>query len=107
VTVRHLPPGTSKWKAIEHRLFSHISMNWRGRPLVSHEVVVNTIAATKTKSGLTVQAELDDAEYPLGVKVPDQQMEELAATRVWQPHAWHGEWNYTINPEPAPDTHTK
>jgi transposase len=107
VTVCHLPPGTSKWNAVEHRLFSHIKMNWRGRPLTSHEVVVNTIGATTTRSGLSVRAELDTAEYPLGVKVPDRQMEALAASGVWQRRAWHGEWNYTMNPTPSHDTHTK
>jgi hypothetical protein len=78
ITVCHLPPGTSKWNKIEHRLFSHISMNWRGRPLTSHEVIVNTIAATTTSTGLTVRAELDDATYPTGVKIPDKDMEALA-----------------------------
>jgi Rhodopirellula transposase DDE domain len=72
ITACHLPPGTSKWNKIEHRLFSHISMNWRGRPLTSHEVIVNTIAATTTSSGLTVRAELDEAAYPTGVKIPDK-----------------------------------
>jgi len=74
ITVCHLPPGTSKWNKIEHRLFSHISMNWRGRPLTSHDVIVATIAATTTSSGLEVHAELDTAVYPTGVKIPDQQM---------------------------------
>jgi Rhodopirellula transposase DDE domain len=69
VVVRHLPPGTSKWNKIEHRLFSHISMNWRGRPLVSHEVVVKLIGATMTKNGLKVKAKLDKRKYPLKVKV--------------------------------------
>ena len=72
ITVCHLPPGTSKWNKIEHRLFSHISMNWRGRPLTSHEVIVQTIAATTTSTGLTVHAELDEATYPTGVKIPDK-----------------------------------
>ncbi len=94
VTVCHLPPGTSKWNKIEHRLFSHISMNWRGRPLVSHEVVVKLIAATKTKTGLKVKAKLDKGKYPLKVKVSDEEMESLNI----QPHAFHGEWNYTIKP---------
>jgi Rhodopirellula transposase DDE domain len=70
ITVCHLPPGTSKWNKIEHRLFSHISMNWRGRPLTSHDVIVQTIAATTTRSGLAVHAELDTAAYPTGVKIP-------------------------------------
>ena len=94
VTVCHLPPGTSKWNKIEHRLFAHISMNWRGRPLVSHEVVVNLIGATTTREGLQVQAERDTDSYPTKIKVSD---EELAAVHL-TPHAFHGEWNYTIAP---------
>jgi hypothetical protein len=74
ITVTHLPPGTSKWNKIEHRLFSHISMNWRGRPLSSHEVVVNTIAATTTRTGLSVKAVLDDNSYPTGLRITDVQM---------------------------------
>jgi hypothetical protein len=92
VTVCHLPPGTPKWNKVEHRLFSHISTNWRGRPLVSHEVIVELIAATQTRSGLTVRAELDQGSYPLGVKVSDR---ELAAVPLRR-HDWHGEWNYTV-----------
>ncbi len=95
VTVCHLPPGTSKWNKIEHRLFSHISMNWRGRPLSSHEVIVELIGATTTTNGLTVQAELDTGIYPLKVKVSDA---ELATVQI-TPHAFHGEWNYTISPQ--------
>ena len=95
VSVCHLPPGTSKWNKIEHRLFSHISMNWRGRPLSSHEVIVELIGATTTTSGLTVQAELDTGVYPLKVKVSDA---ELASVQI-TPHAFHGEWNYTISPQ--------
>ena len=79
VTVCHFPPGTSKWNRIEHRLFSHITMNWRGRPLTSHEVIVNTIAATTTRVGLTVRAELDPGTYDTGVKVSDEQMAGLPA----------------------------
>lgn len=94
ITVCHLPPGTSKWNKIEHRLFSHISMNWRGCPLISHEVIVELIGATTTRSGLIVKAELDTDEYPLHLKVPD---EEMAAVRL-KPHSFHGEWNYTISP---------
>jgi Rhodopirellula transposase DDE domain len=97
VTVCHFPPGTSKWNKIEHRLFSHISMNWRGRPLVSHEVILELIAATRTRSGLRVQAELDQRSYPLGVRVSDR---ELAAVPL-QRHDWHGEWNYTVLPAAA------
>ena len=92
VTVCHLPPGTSKWNKIEHRLFSYISMNWRGRPLVSHEVVVNLIAATTTAKGLKVKARLDSNEYPLKVKVSKEAMQQVNL----RPHDFHGEWNYTI-----------
>jgi transposase len=97
VSVCHLPPGTSKWNKIEHRLFSFISQNWRGKPLVNHQVIVNLIAATTTKKGLTVKAELDPAQYPAGVKVSDEQMENLRLRR----DAFHGEWNYTIDPQPS------
>jgi hypothetical protein len=99
ITVCHLPPGTSKWNKIEHRLFSHISMNWRGRPLTSHEVIVNTIAATRTRSGLSVHAELDAATYPTGIKIPDKQMEALEGDGTLTRHDWHGEWNYTLHPK--------
>jgi len=92
ITVCHFPPGTSKWNRIEHRLWSAVSMNWRGRPLVSHEVVVELIGATTTRTGLTVHAERDTSTYPKGVTVTD---EELAAVPI-KPHAFHGEWNYTI-----------
>ena len=95
ITVCHFPPGTSKWNKVEHRLFSHITMNWRGRPLTSHEVVVNTIAATATRTGLRVRAELDDSTYETGVKVSDRQMDALPLSR----HDWHGDWNYTLRPE--------
>jgi transposase len=98
ITVCHLPPGTSKWNKIEHRLFSHITMNWRGRPLTSHEVIVNTIAATTTRAGLRVHAELDTGRYPTGMKVSDVQMAALPITR----HAFHGEWNYTLHPAQTP-----
>ena len=94
ITVCHLPPGTSKWNKIEHRLFAHISMNWRGRPLTSHEVVVEAIGATTTRQGLRVHAELDPGTYPTRVKVSD---EDLATVHL-QPHPFHGEWNYTIHP---------
>jgi hypothetical protein len=98
VTVCHFPPGTSKWNKIEHRLFSAISMNWRGRPLVSHEAIVELIGQTTTHTGLTVRAELDRGSYPLGVKVSDQQLAAVPITR----HDWHGEWNYTILANSAP-----
>lgn len=94
IRVSHFPPGTSKWNKIEHRLFSHISMNWRGKPLVSHEVIVNLIAATTTRKGLQVRAELDSNLYPKGIKVTD---EEFAAINIVR-DKFHGEWNYTIMP---------
>jgi hypothetical protein len=97
ITVCHLPPGTSKWNKIEHRLFSFISHNWRGKPLVSHQVIVNLIAATTTKTGLRVRAELDPGKYPKGVKVSNQ---EVAAIRL-ERDEFHGEWNYTILPRPV------
>ena len=96
VTVCHFPPGTSKWNKIEHRLFSHITMNWRGRPLASHDVIVSAIAATTTRAGLTVRAGLDPGSYPDGVKISDEQMAALPLDR----HDWHGDWNYTLRPEP-------
>ncbi len=94
IRVSHFPPGTSKWNKIEHRLFSHISMNWRGQPLVSHEVIVNLIAATTTRKGLKVHAELDSKTYPKGTKVTD---EDFAAIHILRDE-FHGEWNYTIMP---------
>jgi len=98
IHVSHLPPGTSKWNKIEHRLFCHITQNWRGRPLVSHEVIVNLIGATTTTMGLKVQAQLDEAKYPTGIKVSD---EELGQVRI-KPDKFHGEWNYSIFPNPCP-----
>jgi hypothetical protein len=96
VTVCHFPPGTSKWNKIEHRLFSAITNNWRGRPLTSHQVVVELIGATTTRTGLKVTADLDTGTYPTGIKVTDAQM---AAIRPrLKPHAFHGEWNYTMKP---------
>jgi Rhodopirellula transposase DDE domain len=97
ITVCHFPPGTSKWNKIEHRLFSHITMNWRGRPLTSHQVVVQTIASTRTRTGLRVEAELDTGTYPLGVSVSTARMQRLPI----QPHPCRGTWNYTIHPAPA------
>lgn len=94
IRVSHFPPGTSKWNKIEHRLFSHISMNWRGRPLVSHEVIVNLIAATTTRKGLMVRAELDSNLYQKGIKVSDQEFSTIRIDR----DAFHGEWNYVISP---------
>jgi Rhodopirellula transposase DDE domain len=98
ITVCHLPPGTSKWNKIEHRLFSHISMNWRGRPLTSHDVIVQSIAATTTRTGLTVHAELDTDTYPAGIKIPNAQMQALHDTGALTRHDWHPEWNYTLKP---------
>jgi hypothetical protein len=95
ITCSHFPPGTSKWNKVEHRLFSHITMNWRGRPLTSHEVIVQTIAATTTRTGLRVRADLDTSAYDTGVKVSDRQMDALPLAR----HDWHGDWNYTLRPE--------
>jgi len=92
--VCHFPPGTSKWNKIEHRLFSFITHNWRGRPLVSHQAIVNLIASTTTKTGLTVQAAVDTNEYDTKIKVTDQ---ELATLRL-KPQRFHGEWNYVLYP---------
>lgn len=100
ITVVHFPRGTSKWNKIEHRLFSHITMNWRGRPLESHEVVVNLIAGTTTRTGLTVSAELDQDDYEKGIKVTDKEFEGIPIRR----HAFHGEWNYTIQKSLEGDT---
>ena len=94
ISVCHLPPGTSKWNKIEHRLFSFISQNRRGQPLVSHEVIVNLIAQTTTKAGLKVQAARDQNTYPKDIKVTDDQMARVNL----HPHSFHGEWNYTILP---------
>ena len=97
ITVTHLPPGTSKWNKIEHRLFSHITMNWRGRPLTSHEVVVQTIAATTTRTGLQVKAALDENTYPTGLRITDRQMRTLLQRHITR-HQFHGDWNYDIAP---------
>ena len=94
IAVRHFPPGTSKWNKIEHRLFSAISQNWRGKPLVSHEVIVKLIAATTTTTGLKVRSALDRNAYPAGVSVSDTEMETL----YLRPDAFHGEWNYSLLP---------
>jgi Rhodopirellula transposase DDE domain len=103
ITVCHFPPGTSKWNKIEHRLFSQITLNWRGRPLTSHDVIINTIGAVTTSTGLTVTAVLDENSYPTGVQVSDEQMTDLE-TRALTRHAFHGDWNYTFPPvlRPAP-----
>jgi hypothetical protein len=94
LTVLHYPPGTSKWNRIEHRMFNHITMNWRGRPLVSFQCVVQCIANTTTSTGLTIQAELDEMTYEKGIKVSDDVMDGINIVR----HDFHGEWNYTICP---------
>ena len=96
ITVCHLPPGTSKWNKIEHRLFSFITGNWRGKPLVSHQVIVQLIAATTTKAGLKVRCELDPNSYPAGIKVSDAELQAVNLRR----HDFHGEWNYTLSPKP-------
>jgi Rhodopirellula transposase DDE domain len=94
IRVHHLPPGTSKWNKIEHRLFSFISMNWRAKPLVNYQVIVDLISATTTDKGLTVQCELDQNEYPKGIVVSDEDMANIDITH----DEFHGEWNYTIHP---------
>ena len=94
IEVCHFPPGTSKWNQIEHRLFSHIGQNWRGRPLTSYQVIVDLIAATTTNTGLKVYARLDERDYPKKIKVTDQQLANVNITR----RAWHPEWNYLIAP---------
>ena len=94
IAICHFPPGTSKWNKIEHRLFSFISQNWRGKPLISHEVIVNLIANTTTSQGLKVQSALDPGAYPPGIKVSDQEFAQVAL----RPDRFHGEWNYSIIP---------
>jgi len=94
IVVHHLPPGTSKWNKVEHRLFSFITMNWKARPLVSYRVIVDLISATTTDAGLTVRCELDSADYPKGIVVSDREMDGLNISR----DAFHGEWNYTMQP---------
>lgn len=94
IRVCHYPPGTSKWNKIEHRLFSFITMNWRGQPLISHEVMINLIANTRTKAGLSVKVEIDNREYPKGIKVPDAVFAAINLTR----DDFHGDWNYSISP---------
>ena len=98
VRVCHFPPGTSKWNKIEHRLFCHISQNWRGRPLISYQVIINSIAATTTSSGLKVFARLDERDYPQKVQVSDDQLAAVNLAR----DSFHPEWNYTISPSPDP-----
>ena len=96
ISVCHFPPGTSKWNKIEHRMFSYISMNWRGKPLISHEVIVNLIAATTTRKGLKIEAEIDRNIYTKGIHVPEEELEKLHIERA----SFHGEWNYTIFSSP-------
>lgn len=100
ITVCHLPPGTSKWNKIEHRLFSFITQNWRGKPLVTHQVIVELIAATTTRTGLKVYSRLDQRIYATGQRISDKQ---LAAVNL-EPDAWHGEWNYTVHPNTPENT---
>lgn len=95
ISVCHFPPGTSKWNKIEHRMFSYISLNWRGKPLISHEVIVNLIAGTTTRTGLKIQAELDTNVYPKGIQVTDKELEKVQIQKA----DFHGEWNYTILPQ--------
>ncbi len=90
----HLPLGTSKWNKIEHRLFSHITHNWRGRPLVSHQAIVNLIASTTTRAGLIVKAALDTNHYDTNIKVTDKELARLRLKR----HKFHGDWNYNLSP---------
>ena len=98
ITVCHLPPGTSKWNKIEHRLFSQITMNWRGRPLETHQIIIDLISATSTATGLTVHCELDTDQYPTGIKYSAKDVDALPLTR----HDFHGEWNYRIAPPDTP-----
>ena len=100
IEVCHFPPGTSKWNKIEHRMFCHITRNWRGRPLLSREVVVNLIGNTTTATGLRIRAELDESSYEAGIKVSDEELAELALER----DQFHGEWNYKITPRTMPNT---
>ena len=95
ITVCHLPPGTSKWNRIEHRLFSFITQNWRGKPLVSLQTIVQLIAATTTDTGLKVRCAIDPKTYQAGVKVTDREMDAINILR----HSFHGDWNYTISPK--------
>ena len=98
ITVCHYPPGTSKWNKIEHRLFSFISLNWRGEPLINYETIINLIGGTKTRTGLKVKAVLDTNEYETGIKVSDEQLDEIQLRR----HKVHPAWNYTISPRRCP-----
>ena len=110
ITVTHFPPGTSKWNKVEHRLFSFITMNWRARPLESHQVVIETIAATTTRTGLTVRAVLDTSTYEKGIKITDKEMKAWEARHLHR-HDFHGDWNYSITAEhaaePGPPGHAR
>lgn len=94
IQVCHFPPGTSKWNKIEHRLFCHLTQNWRGRPITSLQVLINLIKNTTTKQGLEVQAHLDESRYEIGIKVTDKDFDSIAIDR----HSFRGEWNYIIKP---------
>ena len=94
IHVCHFPPGTSKWNKIEHRMFCHITQNWRGRPLVSHDVIINLIANTTTQAGLKIRAELDRGIYPIGLKITDAELTELNLKLA----NLHGDWNYSLLP---------
>ena len=94
ITVGHFPPGTSKWNKVEHRMFCHITENWRGRPLVSRAVIVNLIGHVRTGAGLRIEAALDTNSYPKGIKVSDEELAEVRLRRA----KFHGDWNYTILP---------
>ena len=94
ISVCHFPPGTSKWNKIEHRLFSFITKNWRGKPLISYQVIVNLIGSTKTETGFKVECELDENKYDKGIKVSDEEFSKINLVR----NCFHGEWNYTIKP---------
>ena len=94
ISVCHFPPGTSKWNKIEHRLFSFISKNWRAKPLVSHEVIVNLISSTTTQTGLKVRCRIDERKYPTGIRISKKEMESVNLKE----DKFHGEWNYTIYP---------
>lgn len=99
IRVCHFPPGTSKWNKIEYRMFCHITQNWRGRPLISREVVVELIGHTTTENGLRIQAQLDESRYETGIKIPQKTLDELAIER----DAFHGDWNYRLHPRTTPD----
>ncbi len=95
ITVCHFPPGTSKWNKIEHRLFSHIAMNWRGKPLVNLATIVNLIGSTTSDAGPRIRSEIDPGHYPMGVALTQRQMAQVNL----EPHTFHGDWNYNINPK--------